>query len=90
MITTEYPITKYCIDVQGNSLILVSTFRDGDESSNPYLVDLAIAQNWVQQESGNRNTHVSFCENKLVKPNELWIRWKSNPIAIPAFDVYYD
>ena len=25
-----------------------------------------------------------------MKPNELWIRWKSNPIAVPAFDVYYD
>ena len=27
LISTEYPITKYCLDVQGNSLVLVSTFR---------------------------------------------------------------
>ena len=33
---------------------------------------------------------VSSCENTLVKPSELWIRWKSNPIALPAFDVWYD
>lgn len=23
-------------------------------------------------------------------PSEMWVRWKSNPIAIPAFDVWYD
>ena len=33
------------------------------------------------------NTHVPFCEKKLVKPNEMWVKWKSNPIALPAFDV---
>lgn len=26
----------------------------------------------------------------MIKPSELWIRWKSNPIAIPAFDIEYD
>ena len=26
----------------------------------------------------------------MKRPSELWIRWKSSPIAIPAFDVYYD
>ena len=91
LITIEYPLTKYCIDVQGNSLVLVSTFKDGDEGENPYLVDLVVAQNDIQERRcGNHNTHVAFCEDKLRKPSELWIRWKSNPIAFPAFDVYYD
>ena len=91
LITTEYPITKYCLDIQGNSLIMVSTFHAGEEETNPYLIDLTVAQNNVQQNiCGNRNTHVSFCDDRLRKPSELWIRWKSNPIALPAFDVYYD
>ena len=91
LITIEYPLTKYCIDVQGNSLIMVSTFKDGDEGKNPYLIDLVVAQNEIQERRcGNKNTHVPFCENQLRKPSELWIRWKSNPLAIPAFDVYYD
>lgn len=45
LITTEYPISKYCLDVQGNSLILVQTFFKDDEEKNPYLVDLVVAQN---------------------------------------------
>lgn len=91
LITTEYPISKYCLDVQGNSLILVQTFFKDDEGKNPYLVDLVVAQNDIQQNRcGNQNTHVSFCEDKLRRPNEMWIRWKSNPIALPAFDLYYD
>ena len=47
-ITTTYPITRYCLDVQGNSLILVSPFRDSEMDSNPFLIDLRIAQNKVQ------------------------------------------
>lgn len=43
MIRTEYPISKYCLDIQGNSLIMVQTFKKGDEDKNPYLIDLAIA-----------------------------------------------
>ena len=35
----------------------------------------------------NDNEHVPFCDNRLVVPSEMWIRWKSNPIALPAFDV---
>ena len=90
LISIEYPITRYCLDVQGNSLVLVSTFQNGEEESNPMLVDLQIAQEQVQNHrSGNMNTHVPFCDNVLVKPAELWIRWKSNPIAVPAFDVKY-
>ena len=26
----------------------------------------------------------------MKRPSELWIRWKSNPIALPAFDALYD
>ena len=91
LIQTEYPITKYCLDIQGNSLILVSTFKDGEEETSPYLIELAVAQNEVQQRvSGNHNSNVAFCEDRLRKPSEFWIRWKSNPIALPALDVYYD
>lgn len=91
LIRTEYPITKYCLDIQGNSLMLVSTFKEEDEESNPYLIDLAIAYNQLEQErSGNGNKQVSFCGNTLRRPCELWIRWKSNPIAMPAFDALYD
>ena len=43
MIQTEYPITKYCLDVQGNSLILTSTFRQDEFDSNRFLIDLSIA-----------------------------------------------
>lgn len=64
------------------------TFHDEDYEKNPYLIDLAITQSKLMDNaSGNKNTHVPFCESKLVRPNELWVRWKSNPIAIPAFDV---
>ena len=38
--TTEYPIAKYCLDVRGNSLILVSTFRPDEDETNQFLVDL--------------------------------------------------
>lgn len=41
--TIEYPITRYCLDIQNNSLILVSSFGEGAEGSNPFLIDLAIA-----------------------------------------------
>ena len=43
LITTEYPMTKYCLDIRGNSLMLVQTFKEGEEKENPYLIDLAIA-----------------------------------------------
>jgi hypothetical protein len=79
------------LDTQGNSLILVSTFRDSDREDNPYLIDLVVAQNDIQERRcGNENTHVQFCEDRLRIPCEFWIRWKSNPIAVPAFDVFYD
>ena len=71
-------------------MILVSTFGKEDEETNQFLIDLALAQNAVQGRSGNENTHCSFCDNSLKRPSELWIRWKSSPIAFPAFDVYYD
>ena len=88
LIQTDYDIAKYCLDVKGNSLILMHTFKDDDYEKNPYLIDLAITQSKLMDNaSGNKNTHVPFCESKLVRPNELWVRWKSNPIAIPAFDV---
>ena len=43
LITTEYPITKYCLDIQGNSLVMVSTFKPADENEDQYLIDLTIA-----------------------------------------------
>ena len=90
--TVEHPIREYCLDVQGNSMILLQTMeRSEDDGSNPYLVDLEIAQNKVDSEfCHNENLHVPFCEHVLDIPSELWIRWKSNPIAIPAFDAWYD
>lgn len=67
---------------------MTHTFKDEDYEKNPYLIDLAITQSKLMDNaSGNMNTHVPFCESKVVRPNELWVRWKSNPIAIPAFDV---
>jgi hypothetical protein len=36
------------------------------------------------------NIHVPFCEDRLVKPGEMWVRWKSNPIAFPAFDIEWN
>ena len=88
LIKNDYDISKYCLDIQGNSLILMDTFKKGDEETNPYLIDLSIAQNKLMDTaSGNQNTHVPFCESKLVHPKELWVKWKSNPIAMPAFDV---
>lgn len=30
VMTTTYPIKRYCLDIQGNSLILVSTFKEGE------------------------------------------------------------
>ena len=42
LISTEYPIKKYCLDIQGNSLVLVSTFTSDDKDSNPYLIDLQL------------------------------------------------
>ena len=47
LISIEYPMTRYCLDIQGNSLMLVETFKPEDESTNPYLVDLEIEQNRV-------------------------------------------
>lgn len=69
---------------------MVQTFAKGEEETNPYLIDLSIAQDSLMSQSGNHNTHVSFCESPLRVPSELWIRWKSNPIALPAFDLKYD
>ena len=90
LISTEYPIVKYCLDIRGNSLMLVSTFNVDEIETSQYLVDLQISQNHLQDSSGNENREVPFCDNNLVKPCELWIRWKSNPIAVPALDVWYD
>ena len=91
LIKTAYPIKKYCLDIQGNSLILVQTFRDKAQETNPFLIDLTISQSKVQSTiCENHNEHVSFCENRLSIPSELWIRWKSNPIALPALDAWYD
>ena len=89
LIRTNYPISKYCLDVQGNSLVMVQTFTKEDEETNPYLIDLMIAQD-KQVTKTNKNIYSNVCDNTLVKPSELWIRWKSNPIAIPAFDIEYD
>ena len=89
--TIEYPISRYCLDIKNNSLILVSTFNAKDKESNPFLVDLNLAQSLAQgQRLGNLNEFCSACGTELGMPSELWIRWKSNPIAMPAFDVYYD
>ena len=90
LISTEYPITKYCLDIRGNSLIMVSTFGENEYETNPYLIDLQIAQNHIQENIGNGNREVPFCDNRLVRPSEFWIRWKSNPIALPALDMWYD
>lgn len=88
LIKNDYDISKYCLDIQGNSLILIDTFKEGADESNPYLIDLSIAQNKLMDNAtGNQNTHVPFCENRLIHPKELWVKWKSNPIAMPAFDV---
>lgn len=88
LIKNDYDISKYCLDIQGNSLILMDTFKEGAEESNIFLIDLSIAQTKLMDNAtGNQNTHVPFCESKLVRPKELWVKWKSNPIAIPAFDV---
>ena len=87
LIKNDYDISKYCLDIQGNSLILMDTFKDGADATNPYLIDLSIAQTKLMDNAtGNQNTHVPFCESKLVHPKELWVKWKSNPIAMPAFD----
>ena len=100
MMTNNYAVDRYVLDIQGNSLILVQPFKNGDETSNRYLIDLALAQyfvenpidgngNWIDGlGNSNKNTKVPYCENKLRKPSELWIKWKSNPIAMPAFDIY--
>ena len=48
LIMNEYPITRYCLDIQNNSLVLVSTFNGSDVDKNPYLIDLRIAHNDVQ------------------------------------------
>jgi hypothetical protein len=69
---------------------LVSTFKENESETNPYLIDIAIAQNDMENRSGNKNENVAFCSNPLKRPSELWIRWKSSPIALPAFDVLYD
>lgn len=90
MMTTEKRIDRYCLDQQGNSIILVDLYSSGDDQTNPLLIDLSIEQAKIQDiESGNKNTHVQWCEDELVHPTEIWIRWKSNPIAIPAFDPRY-
>ena len=68
---------------------MVQTFTKEDEDTNPYLIDLMIAQD-RQVTKANRNMYSNVCDNRLVKPSELWIRWKSNPIAVPAFDIVYD
>ena len=69
----------------------MSTFVPDDNDRNPYLIDLRLAQEKVMDKiCGNRNEHVPFCSNAPNSPSELWIRWKSNPIAMPAFDVWYD
>lgn len=85
------PIARYVLDAQGNSIVLVQTLSDQDAERNPYLVDLKVAQDEVEEKvDGNRNLHVPSCVNSLRMPSELWIRWKSNPIGLPAFDVMYD
>ena len=89
LIGNNYPISKYCLDIQGNSLVMVQTFTKEDEDTNTYLIDLMIAQD-RQVTKANRNMYSNVCDNRLVKPSELWIRWKSNPIAVPAFDIEYD
>lgn len=89
LMTTNFPITKYCLDVQGNSIVMIQTFSKEDEQTNPYLIDLRIAQD-RQVSSTNRNMHSVVCDNPLVKPSEMWIRWKSNPISLPALDVECD
>ena len=68
---------------------MVQTFTKEDEETNPYLIDLMIAQD-KQVAKTNKNIYSNVCDNTLVKPSELWIRWKSHPIAIPAFDIEYD
>ena len=68
----------------------MQTFDAQADEKDPYLIDLAIAQNDAHERSGNHNSNVAFCDSSLKHPSELWIRWKSSPIALPAFDVLYD
>lgn len=101
LISKEYPIMKYCLDTMGNSMVLVSTFGKDECQGNPYLVDLTIWQNKIENPTAkglyddrwgnqNDNIYVPSCDNKLKLPSELWIRWKSNPLALPSFDIHYD
>ena len=39
----EFPIRKYCLDVQGNSLMMVQTLHGRNKEVDPFLVDLVIA-----------------------------------------------
>ena len=97
--THRYAVCNYNLDLGNNSMFLMDTFDDelpsGESSFAPAIdaLDAAISStnNFVERSvNSNHNTTAGRCFTPTTRPKELWIRWNAEPIAMPAFDVYWN
>ena len=97
--THRYAVCNYNLDLGNNSMFLMDTFADelpsGETTSTPAIdaldASLSTTNNFIERSvNSNNNTTAGRCFTPTTRPKELWIRWNAEPIAMPAFDVYWN
>lgn len=98
--THRYAVCNYNLDLGNNSMFLMDTFADelpddGEERFMPAIdaldASLSATNNFIERAvNSNHNTTAGRCFTPVARPKELWIRWNAEPIAMPAFDVYWN
>ena len=96
--THRYAVCNYNLDLGNNSMFLMDTFKD--EQNPAASLPNAIEALDKSLQSTNDLIEMRICPNDEVyhgrcltvmqRPKELWIRWNAEPIALPAFDVYWN
>ena len=97
--THRYQVCNYNLDLANNSFLLMDTFNDEDYPDKQHgnmaiqSLDFNIAAanaRAMETISHNNNTSAGYCMVDNERPKELWVRWNAEPIAMPAFDVYWN
>lgn len=98
--THRYAVCNYNLDLGNNSMFLMDTFtnelEDGAGAERNYAIEaldasLIATNNYIERSiNENHNTTAGRCFTPVNRPKELWIRWNAEPIALPAFDVYWN
>ena len=96
--THRYDVTNYTLDIGNNSMFLLDTFKDEEDpkAKTPMAITaldraLLTTNDILEMKVNiNHNLTAGKCYTLTERPKELWVRWNSEPIAFPAFDIWWD